>query len=138
MRSGPEVVDFPEGDEVIDLDSEPPIVIDRITRGTDFGVDVSDPAIGTLNGEDGPAPLPPSDKEPSEAECLEAMWINPTYNLELTKGSRYRAVSRDGRTARLRAVAVPAEGTIRLEATVREMAGTGAAEGEQGADQSWE
>ncbi len=59
--------------------------------------------------------------DPSEAECAGALRANGTYNWDLTKGTRYCAVSREGRTAYLRAVAVPAEGTIRLEVTVWEI-----------------
>lgn len=120
VRFGPQIFDFP-GDENIDLDSNPPILIDTLTRGTDVGFYGDRTSLGTLNGDPRLAPLPPSGPDPSEAECVAAVQANGTYNLPLTRGARYCAISRDGRTAYLRAVAAPAVGTIRLEVTVWEI-----------------
>ncbi|MGY1456653.1 hypothetical protein [Streptomyces sp. SS8] len=120
VRFGPKVFDFP-GDENIDLDSKPPILIATLTGGTDVGFYGDRTSLGTLNGEPRLAPLPPSGSDPSEAECVAAVQANGTYNLPLTRGARYCAISRDGRTAYLRAVAAPTAGTIRLEVTVWEI-----------------
>lgn len=121
IRFGPELLELPEGDENIDLDSNPPLVLRAITRGTDLGISSSPLSLSTLNGMSRLAPLPSSDSDPSEAECTEQVQNNGTYNLDLTKGTRYCAVSREGRTAYLRAVAAPTEGTVRLEVTVWEL-----------------
>ncbi|MEU2085142.1 hypothetical protein ABZ569_25185 [Streptomyces albus] len=123
LRFGPKIIDFPDGDEKIDLDSVPPLILDKSTRGTDIGVDVSNADLDTLDGDPRLAPLPSSGSEPSEAECVKAVETNGTYNVDLTKGTRYCAVSGEGRTTYLRAVAVPTEGTIRLEVTVWEIPG---------------
>ncbi len=122
VRFGPDILDFP-GDENIDLDSRPPLLIGTLTRGTDVGFYGDRTSLSTLNGESRLAPLPPSGPDPSEAECVAAVQANGTYHLPLTRGARYCAISRDGRTAYLRAVAAPAEGTIRLEVTVWEIPG---------------
>lgn len=80
-------------------------------------------SLGTINGAPRFAPLPPSGPDPSEAECAESIQTNGTYDLQLVKGARYCAVTRDGRTVFVRAVAAQpeGEGIVRLEVTVWEL-----------------
>lgn len=122
-RFGPKIVEFPSFNWSVDLDSKPPLVMETSTRGTDLGLYCCSLSLGTINGEGRLAPLPSSGPVPSEAECAEQIQTNGTYNLRLIKGARYCAVTREGRTVYVRAVAAQpeGEGVVRLEVTVWEL-----------------
>lgn len=122
VRFGPGdvVASIPDGAFNIDLDSAPPLVAESDIKGQDLviGATTGNPTLDTEDSELSLAPLPSGGPDPSEAHCAEQVQKNGAYTAELTRGARFCAQTAEGRTAYLRTVTAPTEGTVRLKVTV--------------------
>ncbi|MFD4482798.1 hypothetical protein ACFWPU_42755 [Streptomyces sp. NPDC058471] len=127
VRFGPGdmVASIPDGASNIDLDSAPPLVAESDIKGQDLviGATTGNPTLDTEDSELSLAPLPSGGPAPSEAHCAEQVQKNGAYTAELTRGARFCVQTTEGRTAFLRTVAAPTEGTVRLKVTVWDLPG---------------
>ncbi|MEV6105995.1 hypothetical protein AB0M28_14950 [Streptomyces sp. NPDC051940] len=119
---GPAVVkaDTTNSGSYLDLDGSAPVVSGSPIKSADviFGASTGTPDLTVPESASTLAPLPASGAAPTAAECAEAVNSSGTYWSEVKVGDRFCLTTGDGRTAYLRVVAAPVQGTGRLEITV--------------------
>ncbi|GAB2733429.1 hypothetical protein [Streptomyces bullii] len=125
-------MEFHDGQDVIesfepDLDSNPPLILEAKTKGTDFSftraVYQDGISFGTYGGSKTIAPLPSGGTDPSEEECRTHLAENATSSGgTLEQGDGFCVKTTEGRTAYIRVIDSPSGlGTLRLKVTVWEL-----------------
>ncbi|WP_126634819.1 hypothetical protein [Embleya hyalina] len=123
---GPGTVTATTSSRYVDLDTSPPLVTPS-GKAADlvFGFLFGKPDLVTEGSSPTLAPLPAGGPDPTAADCAEAVRKRGSYlGGELALGSRFCAVTDEGRTAYVKLTSVPAgEAPVRMEVTVWDPAG---------------
>ncbi|WP_439679141.1 hypothetical protein [Embleya sp. MST-111070] len=123
---GPGTVTATASSRYVDLDTSPPLVTPS-GKSADlvFGFLFGKPDLVTEGSSPTLAPLPGGSVDPTAADCAEAVRKRGSYlGGELALGSRFCAVTDEGRIAYFQLTSVPAgEAPVRMEVTVWDLAG---------------
>lgn len=123
---GPGTVTATASSRYVDLDTSPPLVTPS-GKAADlvFGFLFGKPDLVTEGSSPTLATLPDGSPDPTAADCAEAVRKRGSYlGGELALGSRFCAVTDEGRTAYFKLTSVPAgEAPVRMEVTVWDLAG---------------
>ncbi|GAA3368557.1 hypothetical protein GCM10020367_07390 [Streptomyces sannanensis] len=104
----------------VDLDTTEPTVTGSDIAGADvtFGAPTGSVELSVPGYAENLAPLPASGAAPTATQCAESVRTNGTYTTEVKPGDRFCLLTGEGRTAYLRVLTAPVQGTGRLEITV--------------------